>query len=784
MKAKQVIARVLCVLTLLMLHLPTTDYAQGTAFTYQGSLNDATNPANGIYDLRFALCPAASGGVPLVTFTNAATSITNGLFTVTLDFGAVFAGSSYWLELAVRTNGGVFTALAPRQQITPTPYAIYSANASSAATAVTANSANFVAATNIVGAISFTQLPAGVVTNNNLSALVLTNPNNIVYNAWNPAANNKVATPPKGINCWYSTLVTNEKQVVGVVSNMVASGMVNYGYNTFSFDAGPPTPGIGEGDSPFPLVTNSFLYPALTNSGWLDFDPAYYPHGAQWLISMMHSNGVKCILYTFNGAEGGTSGKIGTNIYVRVQPGAFGTAYWQGWLSNAIVNWKIDGLKDEVSAGNYVSAIQQQSLVASLTARTGSPFYVNVATLHGFQPWFSGLFNSWRIGVGIYGDVGFLGNYYLWLDMTPFWVTTPGGFNDLDEMSGGNSYWIAGSLFRNELAMDSMANTALLMSPATSEKNDALRAGYYYSAFDNPLVNGIDNDLTYPVQLASSNNLLLTYTKQLKDGTYVVCVQNRSSVTSQATTLLLTNFYPLCPVQTIHDCFRNAPTSVQTNTYTVTVPVNDVAWFKLVPGVEQSFNAGTNDLTLIPWSSCYHDSSPNPISVNQWGDGYAPLFPYAVGNIPANGTNQTGMIFPLVQSNSVTWFIGGNGLTLNVQLGDFINNTSFNILGDGVSLWSGSLTDGNVTNLSLAIGGVDALAIVMTNNLGNPGYNTAYPVIGSPKVICNSQSVVAFDGTVKIYGGTPNASVSGITTNLVIAGHTFYYTNGILVNIQ
>src|SRR6202030_1926600 len=59
--------------------------------------------------------------------TNTATAGSNGLFTVTMDFGpGVFTGTNYWLDVAVRTNGGgAFTELTPRQPLTPTPYAIY-----------------------------------------------------------------------------------------------------------------------------------------------------------------------------------------------------------------------------------------------------------------------------------------------------------------------------------------------------------------------------------------------------------------------------------------------------------------------------------------------------------------------------------------------------------------------------------------------------------------------------------------------------------------------------------
>jgi hypothetical protein len=109
--------------------------AQGTAFTYQGRLQNNGSPASGIYNLTFTLFNTSSGtssGGSLVAgpVTNNAVVVTSGLFTVQIDFGAgVFAGSNNWLEIAVRTNGsGSFNTLTPRQQLTPMPYAIIAEN--------------------------------------------------------------------------------------------------------------------------------------------------------------------------------------------------------------------------------------------------------------------------------------------------------------------------------------------------------------------------------------------------------------------------------------------------------------------------------------------------------------------------------------------------------------------------------------------------------------------------------------------------------------------------------
>jgi hypothetical protein len=109
--------------------------AQGTSFTYQGRLNDSGSPAGGSYDLTFALYNSTSLASTNVAgpITNSAVAVTNGLFTTVLDFGpGIFTGTNYWLQIGVRANGdtNAFTTLAPRQPLTPTPYAVFANTAS------------------------------------------------------------------------------------------------------------------------------------------------------------------------------------------------------------------------------------------------------------------------------------------------------------------------------------------------------------------------------------------------------------------------------------------------------------------------------------------------------------------------------------------------------------------------------------------------------------------------------------------------------------------------------
>jgi hypothetical protein len=158
-----------CLITLLSgVNLGLLAAPLGTSFTYQGRLADGSLPAQGVYDFRFALYDSSGGPAQIgTTLTNAVTPVSDGVFTVALDFGAVFDGNERWLEIGVRTNGGgAFTTLTPRQSLTAAPYAAYAPSAGAAVTATTASSANSVAAANVSGTLALAQLPAPVITNN------------------------------------------------------------------------------------------------------------------------------------------------------------------------------------------------------------------------------------------------------------------------------------------------------------------------------------------------------------------------------------------------------------------------------------------------------------------------------------------------------------------------------------------------------------------------------------------------------------------------------------------
>jgi len=135
-------------------------HAQGTAFSFQGRLNDAAGPANGDYDIRFTLYDSTNvpGNVVAGPLTILGNPVTGGYFNATLDFGSnVFTGQPLWLQLEVRTNGALnYIALSPRQPLLATPYAVAAGKA--------ATLTGMLPASQISGAISSAQLPANALT--------------------------------------------------------------------------------------------------------------------------------------------------------------------------------------------------------------------------------------------------------------------------------------------------------------------------------------------------------------------------------------------------------------------------------------------------------------------------------------------------------------------------------------------------------------------------------------------------------------------------------------------
>ncbi|MFN0151691.1 MAG: hypothetical protein ACKVU1_13385 [bacterium] len=107
-------------------------HAQGTAFTYQGQLDDAGAPTSGLHDFRFRLFDAATGGAQLgSTLCSDDVDVVDGVFTAQLDFGQQYATTAQrHLEIEVRGDTGLacadatgFVVLSPRQQLTATPMA-------------------------------------------------------------------------------------------------------------------------------------------------------------------------------------------------------------------------------------------------------------------------------------------------------------------------------------------------------------------------------------------------------------------------------------------------------------------------------------------------------------------------------------------------------------------------------------------------------------------------------------------------------------------------------------
>ena len=131
----------------------------GTAYTYQGRLIEGDEAGDGLYDLEFKLfddpCTGTQQGS---TVSIDDLDVIDGYFTVELDFGSEFDGNARWLEINVRPGASVgpFVILSPRQEVTPTPYALYAQSAEDANTVDGFHANEFASRTHAHSATSIT----------------------------------------------------------------------------------------------------------------------------------------------------------------------------------------------------------------------------------------------------------------------------------------------------------------------------------------------------------------------------------------------------------------------------------------------------------------------------------------------------------------------------------------------------------------------------------------------------------------------------------------------------
>jgi hypothetical protein len=130
METKKILAGLILALSLAVWPVEVSEASpMGTAFTYQGRLIDANEAADGLYEFEFKLYDSVIDGNQVnwtVSFREV--EVIDGYFTVELDFGSSeFYGDARWLEIAVRVSASAdpLTTLSPRQELTPSPYALY-----------------------------------------------------------------------------------------------------------------------------------------------------------------------------------------------------------------------------------------------------------------------------------------------------------------------------------------------------------------------------------------------------------------------------------------------------------------------------------------------------------------------------------------------------------------------------------------------------------------------------------------------------------------------------------
>lgn len=665
-------------------------FSQGTAFMYQGLLQNSDSPASGTYDLTFALCNSSNppGNYVAGTITNLGTGITNGLFSATLDFGSAFDGTARWLEIGVRTNGAAnFVTLSPRQAVTAVPYAIFAGSASNMVGALSA--ANLAPVASLI-ATSSNGLYSAVQSSFSTNLASFTNSGLESYEDAVRLASvpNQQAgiqpTPIRGYLTWYATGPNpNEGYVSNVMYSMKANGMYDYGYDWVFIDDGWGT-------------TNRDA------NGNLQWNTNKFPSGSNF-VKVAHSMGYKFALYLDGGLSPGLSS---SGAQAASDPGHMVQDV------NQLLNWGLDGAKWDVQP------LDMELGMSVLATNTTTPFYVIAGDPFPDREvtaqWVS-MPNAWR-GVAN-GDLTSFSQLLAWCDQFATngfyrWIR-PGHVYDFDSIALANIDVEPGTYRGTQGQIVMAAITSAVMLQSISDINGNVNpSSPVYQQLTDPSVLAIEADpAVIAGQRVMQTNNIDVWLKPLGSETGpqfavgLICRGASSNITLTIPFDQTGLNLPAMAQQTvpasgysIYDCLSNTWLStVAGSNLTVTLTNHQSALFRLYPGTSITTNYlqpftyaptlpaivlsnGVQSIVNVPWDP---DATNFIARAQVAGDPvqcYAVQFLFTQLKSIGIWTNRLDVLFPMIPAQPYL-----NAFSTNytiVPVGNVTTN-SLGIAGDG-----------------------------------------------------------------------------------------------------